>query len=256
MTVTGDGATAGGSTPPRPGPARTTVLVGISVVLGTALLLWGADRLARWGAEAALAQAVQEATGIAERPSVQVHGGFFLLQAVQGRYDDVGISVREVSSGPMSIDSVEARLTGVHVSFHDLLVRDPGPVWIERSVGEAFLGYDDLNRYLEITGRPVTVGPAPGGEVRLTGTVGLLGRPISASALAQLSPRGGALAISPTAVDTGTPLAPASRLLLGQRFALLVPLDPLPFGQELTAIEAGQDGLVVQVQGTDVVVRP
>ncbi|NIH65806.1 LmeA family phospholipid-binding protein [Modestobacter marinus] len=228
----------------------------MSVVVGTLLLLWGADRLARWAAESLLARDVQQATGVAERPSVQVRGLVFLLQAVQGRYDDVEVTLSEVSSGPMSVDRVEARLSGVHVSFHDLLVQEPGPVWIERSVGEAFLGYDDLNRYLQVTGRPVEIGAAPGEEVRLTGTVDLLGQSVSASALAQLSPESGALSIAPTALDTETELAPASRLLLGQRFSLRVPLDPLPFGQELTAIEGAEDGLVVRAEGTDVVLRP
>lgn len=250
------GATAHGATPPRPRPARRTVALGVCVVLGTLVLLWGADRLARWGAEALLARDVQQATGVAERPSVQVNGAFFLLQAVQGRYDDVDVALSEVSSGPMSVDEVRARLSGVHLSFHDLLTQDPGPVWIERSVGEAFLGYDDLNRYLEVTGRPVTVGAAPGEEVLLTGTVDLLGQSVSASALAQLSPEGGALSIAPTALDSESELAPASRLLLGQRFSLRVPLDPLPFGQELTAIEGADEGLVVRARGTDVVIRP
>lgn len=241
---------------PRPRPARRTVALGVSVVLGTLLLLWGSDRLARWAAESLLARDIQQATGVSVRPSVQVNGLFFLLQAVQGRYDDVEVAVREVASGPMSVDRVEARLSGVHVSFHDLLVQDPAAVWIERSVGEAFLGYDDLNRYLEVTGRPVTIGAAPGEEVRLTGTVDLLGQSVSASALAQLSPELGALSIAPTALDTQTDLEEASRLLLGQRFSLRVPLDPLPFGQELTAIEGAEEGLVLRTRGTDVVIRP
>ncbi|MCZ2810358.1 DUF2993 domain-containing protein [Modestobacter sp. VKM Ac-2979] len=250
------GATAHGKTAPRPRPALRTVVVGVAVVVGTLLLLWGTDRLARWGAESLLARDIQQATGVADRPQVQVHGAFFLLQAVDGRYDDVEVSIREVSSGPMSVDAVYARLSGVHISFHDLLTQEPAPVWIERSVGEAFLGYDDLNRYLEVTGRPVSLGPAPGEEVQLTGTVDLLGQSVSASTLAQLSPQGGALSIAPTALDTESDLAPASRLLLGQRFSLRVPLDPLPFGQELTAIEGAAEGLVVRARGTDVVIRP
>ncbi|TWH71651.1 Protein of unknown function (DUF2993) [Modestobacter roseus] len=254
--MTGASATGRGSAGRRAGPARATVLLGVAVVLGTLLLLWGADRLARWGAESVLARGIQQATGVAERPTVQVHGTFFLAQAVQGRYDDVEVSLDVVSSGPMSVDAVTARLNGVHVSFHDLLVQDTAPVWVERSVTEAFLGYDDLNRYLEVTGRPVTVGAAPGGEVRLTGTVGLLGRPVSASALADVSPRDGTLAVSPRALDTGTPLDAAGEALLGQRFEFLVPLDLLPFGQELAAIETTEDGLVLGVRGTDVVVRP
>jgi hypothetical protein len=35
----------------------------------------------------------------------------------------------------------------------------------------------------------------------------------------------------------------------------VVPLDPLPFGQELTAVDAQDSGLQVRAEGTDVVVR-
>jgi hypothetical protein len=236
-------------------PALGTVALGLSVVLGTALLLWGADWLARWGAESLLARNVQEATGVPGRPSVQVHGTFFLPQLVRGRYGDVEITVEDLSSGPLQIDTVHAELTGVHVPFHDVLVQNPGPVLIERTAEDAFLTYDSLNHYLDVTGRPVTIGAGSAHEVRLTATVEILGRSISAATRARLVPRDGELAVQPTELDTDTVLDPASRLLLGQRFTFVVPLDPLPFGQELTAVDAQDSGLQVRAEGTDVVVR-
>jgi hypothetical protein len=236
-------------------PALGTVALGLSVVLGTALLLWGADWLARWGAESLLARNVQEATGVPGRPSVQVHGTFFLPQLVRGRYGDVEITVEDLSSGPLQIDTVHAELTGVHLPFHDVLVQNPGPVLIERTAEEAFLTYDSLNHYLDVTGRPVTIGAGSAHEVRLTATVEILGRSISAATRARLVPRDGELAVQPTELDTDTVLDPASRLLLGQRFTFVVPLDPLPFGQELTAVDAQDSGLQVRAEGTDVVVR-
>jgi hypothetical protein len=221
----------------------------------TALLLWGADLLARWGAENLLERTIEEATGVPVEPSVDVHGTFFLPQLVRGRYDDVEITVRDLTSGPLRVDELHARLSGVYVSFHDVLVQRPDPMWIDESVEEAFLSYDDLNRYLTITGRPVTISSAGDGEVVLTGTAEVLGRSVSASARAELSGQDGALAVRPTQVDTATALDPASRLLLGQRFAFLVPLDPLPFGQRLSGVEAVESGLRVRARGDDVVVR-
>ena len=227
---------------------------GLAVLVGTVLLLWGADSAARWGAESLLARNIEEATGVPGRPTVEVRGTFFLTQVVQGRYDEVEITVRDLASGPLRIEEVHARLRGVHVSFHDVLLQEVDPVWIEESVEEAVLSYEDLNRYLEATGRPVTVVAAEG-DVQLTGTVEVLGRPVSASTLAQLSAEEGALAVRPTEVDTGTTLDPASSLLLGQRFAFLVPLDPLPFGQQVTGVESTASGLVVRARGDDVVLR-
>ncbi|GAB3365505.1 LmeA family phospholipid-binding protein [Modestobacter lapidis] len=240
---------------PRRRPASGTVALAITVVLGTALLLWGADWLARWGAQSLLARTIQESTGVAARPVVQVHGTVFLTQVVRGRYDDVEVIIRGVSSGPLRIEEVHARLSGVHVPFRDVLVQDPGPVLVERSSAEAVLTYADLDRYLLVTGRPLTLDAAPDGEVLITGTVQVLGRSVSASTRAQLSARDGALAVRPTGLDTDTALDPASRLLLGQRFTFLVPLDPLPFGHVVIAVQPRDDALHLRTAGTDVVIR-
>jgi hypothetical protein len=218
------------------------------------LLTWGADHIARWGAENLLARNIREATGVPTQPSVDINGTFFLHQVVQGRYDEVEITLRDLTSGPLRIAELRARLSGVHVSFRDVLIQETDPVWIEASVEEALLTYEDLNRYLDATGRPVTVAAA-GGEVRLTGTAEVLGQTVSASTRAGLSTRDGALAIRPTQVDTDTVLDPASSLLLGQRFTFLVPLDPLPFGQQLSGVEVVEAGVVVEARGDHVVLR-
>lgn len=240
----------------RRGPRRDTVLLAVAVLLGTALLLWGADWAARWGAETLLARNIQTATGVDARPDVQVHGAFFLPQVVEGRYDDVDITVRDLTAGPLRIQRVHARLSGVRLSFHDVLVRSVSAVVIEHSTEDATLTYDDLDRYLKATGRPVTVGPAPDGQARLTGTVSVFGHSVSASALARFAPRDGELAVTPTQLDTKTPLDAASKLLLGQRFSFVVPMEPLPFGQELTRVHPGADGILVTARGNTVVVRP
>lgn len=50
------------------------------------------------------------------------------------------------------------------------------------------------------------------------------------------------------------PIDAASELLLGRRFTFIVPLDPLPFGQVVTAIGVRDDDLLVQAEAVDVVV--
>ena len=237
-------------------PRRSTVLLAVLVLLGTALLLWGADWAARWGAESLLARSIQNATGVAERPAVTLHGTFFLPQVVRGRYSDVDITVRDLVAGPLRIDRVHAELRGVRLSFHDVLTRQAGPVVVEKSQEDATLGYDDINRYLKATGRPITITTAPDGQAKLTGTVTVLGHSVSASALARFAPRDGDLAVVPTQLDTHTPLDRASELLLGQRFSFVVPLDPLPFGQELTSIRPGKTGIAIRARGSAFVVQP
>jgi hypothetical protein len=257
---------------PAPGPAQdvgppagrgrfrnsrlVTVLLAASLLVGTALLVWGLDGAARWGADSLLARNIQTATGVAAPPTVRLHGTFFLPQVVKGRYDDVEITVRDLSTGPLRLRSVHADLRGVHLSFHDLLLRNIGPVHIDHATEQATMSYADLNHYLQATGRPVRIDAAPHGQVRLTGKITVLGHTISASTQAHLTARDNAVAVQPTQVVTGTPLDPASRLLIGQRFSFVVPMDPLPFGQQLTAIEATPSALHVHARGDGIVVRP
>lgn len=255
----GSGATAPGATMPGGRRRRrrlpTPVLVAC-VAIGVALLLWAVDQGARIGAESLIARQVQSATGVPARPDVQLHGTFFLPQVVSGRYSDVEITLHDLSAGPLRIATVHADLRGVHVPFHDVLVRAIGPIPIEQSQEDAFLTYADLNRYLAATGRPVKIQFAPGGQAELTGTVRVLGHDVSASTRARLSTRNGALLVSPTQLDTQTPLDAASKLLLGQRFSFTVPLDPLPFGQELTSVAPQRNGILVKAKGSGIVVRP
>ncbi len=237
-------------------PRRSTLLLAASVLLGIVLVLWGADRLARWGAETVLAGRIAVETGVATRPEVQIEAPFFLLQVVRGRYDDVHITLEGVGSGPLRIERLEAQLSGVHLSFHDLLTRTPVPVYIEESQERATLRYEDLDAYLEATGRPVRIEGTADGEARLTGSVRILGREVSASAQAELAAEDGQISVRPTQLDTGTALDRASELLLQQRFAFSVPMDPLPFGQRLTTIEPQESELVVEARGSEIVVGP
>lgn len=240
----------------RGGPRAATLALALTVVLGTALLVAGVDRLARLGAQSLLARSVQDSTGTSSRPSIRVHGAFFLPQVVRGRYDDVEVDLRDLGSGPLRIQSVHADLAGVHLPFHDVLVRTADRVVIDRSTEQAVLTYDDLNRYLALTGRPVQVQPGGAGHVRLSGSVQVLGRMAAASADVRLGTDQGALVVRPVRLQTDTPLDQASELLLGQRFSFRVPLEVLPFGQRLTDVLVRPTGLEIRATGSDVRVTP
>lgn len=237
-------------------PRISTALLAASVLLGSGLLLWGTDAVARWGAETYLERHVQTATGVLERPAVDVHGTFFLPQVLRGRYEAVEVEVVGLASGPLRIDRLHAELSGVHLSLHDLLLQNAVPIYVERSRERATLTYDDFNHYLDVTGRPVRIEPAPAGEVVLTGTAEVFGREVSASARALLDAANGDLEVRPTQLATGTDLDPASRALLRQRFSFVVPLDPLPFGQRLTDIETTGTAVVIDAEGIGVVAGP
>lgn len=227
-------------------------------VVGLLLLGWGADVLARHGAESLVARDVQAATGVAEPPLVDIGGRFFLPQVVRGAYDDVHVQVRGVTSGPLVVDGVDAALTDVRVPFHDVLVRDVRTIGVGHSEETARLSYSAINAYLDATGRPLGVTVGPGGRsVVLSGTVTVLDRRIAASATVTLSVADGNLRLAPTEIDTGgVRLGDTSQLLLGQRLTLTVPLGSLPFSERLTAVETTPDGLVVRAVGDAVLLQP
>ena len=234
----------------------STVVLAASVLLGTALLLWGADTLARWTVENYVARQVQALTGVLELPSVEVHGIFFLPQMLSGRYEHVEVGLEDLRSGPLRLERMTADLTGVHVSFGDLVGQNVVPIYIEASRERATLTFEDLNRYLDVTGRPVTVEAGPAGEVVLTGVVQVFGQEVSASSRVLVGAQDGSLSVRPTLLETGSALDEAGRALLRQRFTFLVPMDPLPFGQRITGIATGDTAFEVEARGSGLFVEP
>jgi hypothetical protein len=239
-------------------PARRRVLLQTTgVIVVVALLLWGADTLARIGAQTLLARNIQDATGVEVLPEVDVRGVFFLPQVIRGAYSDVQVTTQGVTGGPLRIDRVESRLSDVRVPFHDVLVRDVRRVGIGRSVENLDLTYEDLNAYFAATGRRLTLAPGGDSTVRLSGSVDVLNQRVPVSADATLSVEDDVLRISPQSFDTGSgSLDAAGRLLLGKRLTLLVPLGTLPFGHHLTGVTADPEGVHLTAEGTDILVEP
>jgi LmeA-like phospholipid-binding len=234
-----------------------TAIEAIIFVTAVFFLGWGADALARAGAEALLARNIQNATGVSEPPVVDVQGFAFVPQVVRGAYNEVHVTTRGISSGPLRIERVDSQLLDVRVPFHDVLVQDIRRVGVSRSVEDVTLRYEDLNAYFDVTGRPLQLAPAENGETRLTGVVDVLSQQIRVSATVTLSVAGETLRITPREINTGnTTLSQASRLLLGQRLALSVPLGTLPFGHQLTNVAASPDGIRLRAEGVAIIVQP
>jgi hypothetical protein len=239
-------------------PARRRVLLQtLGVIVVVALLLWGADALARSRAETLLARNIQDATGVEAPPEVDVNGIFFLPQLIRGAYSDVQVSTRGVTGSPLRIDRVDSQLSDVRVPFHDVLVRDVRRVGIGRSVENLHLTYGDINAYFAATGRRLTLAPGPDGTVKLTGNVEVLNQSVPVSADAALSVEDDVLRISPQSLDTGSgSLDAASRLLLGRGLTLLMPLGTLPFGHHLTGVQADPEGVHLTAEGTGILIKP
>ena len=233
--------------------SRSVVALAVAVVAGTLLLLWGANWLARVGAESVLARTLQERTGALEPPVVEVQGGVVLLQALRGRYDDVEVSAEFLSSGPVRVEEFSADLSDVYLSFSDLLHGNTHNVVVGRSAQQAVLTYDDLNRYLDFTGRSPEATPSAEGGIGLAGSVDGPGGPVAVTAPASVGAEDGAVVLEPGELQTDRPLRGLEKLLVVQRFTVRVPMEPLPFGQRITDVAVEPSGLVVRASGSGVV---
>ena len=166
---------------------RRLVVQALGVVVAVVLLLWGADTLARISAQTLLERNIQDATGVEVRPEVEVEGLLFLPQVIRGTYSEVHVTTRGITSGPLRIDRVDSQLFDVQVPFHDVLVGNIRQVAIGRSVENLDLTYDDLNAYLEATGRKLRLSPGTDGTVTFSGNVNVLGHSVRVSADVTLS---------------------------------------------------------------------
>lgn len=236
---------------------RELVAAVLTAVLVAGFLLWGVDRLGRTFARSLVTQELQRLTGTPRPPVVELLGDGFLWQTLTGRYDGMEVTLRGLSSGPLRIERLDARLSGLHVPLSDLVLGNPSVLGVESASAEAVLTYPDLDRYLEFTGRPYTVGPGAGSqELEISGEVQVLGRVYDVSADAVLGAEGGALTVSPTSLDTGSAIDRPAEILLRQRLTFLVPLNPLPFGQQVTGVSAEPGGVLIRTEAEGLALRP
>ena len=236
---------------------RRTALETILLVLVVCLFGWGLNRLARTGAESLLERDFQQVTGVTQRPEVTLPRGPVLAQATRGAYRQAEVDVRGLRSGPLEIARIQAQLYDVRLPLQDLLLRDIRRVGVGRSVDVVTLRFADLNSYFETTGRSLRLYSSPDGRVQMTGFFDVLGQTVRVTGPVELSVDASQLRISPQQVDTqGSRLSPAGRVLLDQRLDLTVPLDGLPFGNQLSEVTIAEDELRLTAESRATILRP
>lgn len=222
------------------------------LLLTLALVAVAADVLALRYAERTLAERVQDSTGLALTPDVDVAGRPFLLQALRGRYDEVEVRAAAVPAGTLRFDTVRAELDGVEVPLSDVLSGSVTTVPVEQLRTRAVLGYDTLTA--AVADRGLRVEPAADGRVRVVGSVEVLGQTLEASAFSRPTLDGGAVVVTAESFEVGVDLA--DDLLtrtLGDRFDVRFDVGALPFGLAIMDLQVTPDGVVLQASAADAV---
>ena len=222
-------------------------------LLVLAALAVAADRIALVVAERQVAAQLQTSGSLSTRPQVSVRGIPFLTQALAGRYDDIELSATDVSAGGGRLSRLDASLHGVHLPLSAALSGSVTSVPVDSVRATVLVSYADLATQLRDRGLSVT--PA-GALLRVTGSVTVLGRRVSASALSSVRLSGSSVVVSAQRFEVGN--AAADRALtsgLAGRFDFVVRIGTLPYGLKLTAVRVSPDGVIATAAGTNTVLH-
>ncbi len=212
-----------------------------------AVLLIAADRVAVAVAETKISDRVAASYQLPAKPDVTIQGFPFLTQVITGDYQEVDVSVSRVAVGSIGLTQLNARLDGVHASLAQLLQGGMSAVTADRASGSAVIPYPELAAWLP---HGVRLSRA-GRDVRLSGSVHLLGTRIPLSGTATPSVTGNGIRVVPHGftVGGGIGLPPGA---VASRLGVVIPLTNLPLHLRIASIAVTGTGLRAGAAARDV----
>lgn len=229
----------------------------IVVVLGVLAVV--ADRVGAWFAERAVADKVADELASNQidsgPPDVKVEGVPFLTQVTSGRYEQVTVVLREISSSEVQLREVTLVASGVTVTA-DTLISGEGPIDAERIDGTATISYADLAQLTGVDN--LELGPEPGGGIQVRLPTEVADQEATLAGTAEVAVADGAVQVRVEELRVEEPpsgLPPGAESVIQELRAQLqldVALPPLPYGLTVEAVRTGPGGVVVEVTATDV----
>lgn len=217
-------------------------------------LLVVVDRVGVIVAQNVLAAQVKDQLKLDQTPDVSIRGIPFLTQAVRGKYGDVRVKLPDVDAGSVQHIAVDARLQGVHLPLSDAIHRNVDQVPVDRISGTLNVRYDQLARASGISGLTIT---RAGESLRLAGSVQVLGRRVSASAVGRVAVQGNDIAIDAEQAEVaGVPVPQVALDAAARLLSFRVSPTNLPLSLRITSVDIGDDALLVSALSDDVVLRP
>ena len=218
------------------------------------LVAVAADRIALVVAQRAVASQAQSAGELSVRPSVKIRGVPFLTQAVSGRYRSVRVSASDVTAGGGRLSRFDVAMDGLHLPLSDALSGSVAQVPVDDLRARVVLSYADLQRRLR--DRRLALAPGPDGLLRVTGSLTVLGRTVSASALSSVALSGTDVVVTAQRFEVGA--RPADRVLtaaLGKRLDFTARIGQLPYGLELSGVRILPEGVVAEAKAQETVLQ-
>lgn len=232
----------------------------IVAVMGMIIVLVGIDIVARAAVQSVLARQIQSTEKLQQRPRVTVHGLPFLWQVVSGSYERVETQLEQVPAGNgLHLDSVDVRLTGVHLPLSALLGSGVTQIPVDTVQVRGTATFDALETQVntEIPGSLGNVRFSYGGPDRLTveATYTGPGEPVRVSGTAMMSISQEHLVLT-LPEESLTQVPKLLRPLMSRVVTRTVPMRELPFGLTPTRVNVTPQGVTVTAAADDVVLRP
>jgi hypothetical protein len=210
-------------------------------------LLAAADRVAAAVAENKISDRVAASYQLPAKPGVTIQGFPFLTQVLTGDYRQIDVSAGRVSVGRISLTQLHAQLDGVHAPLSQLLRGGMSAVTADRAAGSAVIPYPELAGWLP---HGITLSRA-GQDVRVSGSVHVLGVRVPVSGTAVPSVTGSGIRVSPRSFT----VAHRATLPVGavaSRFGMVIPLTSLPLHLRVGSVAVTGTGLRAGASARDV----
>jgi hypothetical protein len=261
---------------------KKTVIV-LVVIVG---VLVAADFGVAAAAEYQVSKKMRTELGLADDPSVDIHGFPFITQAIAGDYQDISINATGVPAKNTLRDlEVDADLHNVRVPLSDLLSGNVQQLSVDEVDGQVEIKASDVGRLLDIPDlsiNPVSLDTIYGvgadekqqeqdqqtgqdpqsAGLQLTGTIDFAGQKTKVTAYGVIQLVGGDIKVTPTKLEVSNSLISGSlpesfESELLPKFAVdLKPSDlPLPFTVQVTGVQVQSGILVVQGKAKNVVLN-
>ncbi|MFH8474529.1 DUF2993 domain-containing protein [Streptomyces sp. NPDC018000] len=220
------------------------ILLVIGVVLGG--IFAAVDRVAVRFAESEVEGRVQGTGATTGSTDVSIKGFPFLTQIVGGQLDEVDVKSTGIETGT---GGHRIRISRMNAALHEVKFTDGySSATAARATGTAVISYGDLTK---AAGDGVVVEYGGNDKVKVTGTVDVLGRPLSQSVLSTVTLADGHTVKVHADKVPGKGI-PGVEDLVRKKTDFEREVGGLPSGLRLQKIQPTADGLEISVGGTDV----
>ncbi|MET9660944.1 DUF2993 domain-containing protein [Streptomyces sp. NPDC006510] len=220
------------------------ILLVIVVVLGGIFV--AVDRAAVYFAESEAEGRIRITGATIGSTDVSIKGFPFLTQVVGDRLDEVDVEITGIET---AANGRRLRISRMNAALHEVkLAEGYSSATAARATGTAVISYEDLT---EAASDGVAVEYGGNNKVKVTGTVDILGRPISRSVLSTVTLVDGHT-LRVRADEVPGEGIPGLEGLVRKKTDFDREVGGLPSGLKLQKIQPTADGLEISVTGTDV----